>query len=99
MVTIGIDQSLIKSELYGHRCMENIKKLYKCSGKQDDKQQYKDIIEESMVYIPKGFNQKIPISTGLSITDKRTSARKSLRQFTEVLYVKQKNNFLRLCAA
>ena len=40
MVTIGIDQSLINSVLYGHRCLENIKKLYKYYGKCDYQQQY-----------------------------------------------------------
>ena len=32
--------------------MENIKKLYKCSGKCDNKQQYKVIIEVDMVSSP-----------------------------------------------
>ena len=33
MATIGVDQSLSNSEIYEHRCLENIKKLYKYAGK------------------------------------------------------------------
>ena len=36
MVTIGVDQSLSNSAMYGHRCLENIKKLYKSDVKCDD---------------------------------------------------------------
>ena len=39
MVTIGFDQSLSNSAMYEHICLENIKKLYKSSGKFDDQQQ------------------------------------------------------------
>ena len=39
MVIIGMDQSLSKSALYKHRCLEIIKILYKLAGKCDDKQQ------------------------------------------------------------
>ena len=45
MVTIEIDQLLSNSPLYKHTCLENIKKLYKYTGKRDDKQQYKAITE------------------------------------------------------
>ena len=34
--TIGIDQYLSNNALYEHKCLENIKKLYKHSGKYDD---------------------------------------------------------------
>ena len=34
--TIGIDQSLSNNALYEHKCLENIKKLYKQFGKCDD---------------------------------------------------------------
>ena len=33
--TIGIDQYLSKNAIYEHKCLENIKKLYKQSGKWD----------------------------------------------------------------
>ena len=42
--TIGIDQSLSNNALNEHKCLENIKKLYKQAGKCDNKQQFKDII-------------------------------------------------------
>ena len=35
MVTIGVDQSLSNSAVYEHRCLENIKKLYKSVGECD----------------------------------------------------------------
>ena len=38
MVTIGVDQSLSNSTIYEHRCLENIKKLYKSVRKFDDQQ-------------------------------------------------------------
>ena len=44
--TIGIDQSLSNNDLYEHKCLENINKLYKRSGKFDDQQQSKDILKE-----------------------------------------------------
>ena len=36
MVSIGADQSLSSSAMYEHRCLVNINKLYKISGKCDD---------------------------------------------------------------
>ena len=37
--TIGIEQSLINNAIYEHKCLENIKKLYKQAGKCDDHRQ------------------------------------------------------------
>ena len=42
--TIGIDQSLSKNAPYEHKCLQNIKKLYKQAGKCDNQQQFKDIL-------------------------------------------------------
>ena len=42
---IGVYPSLSNSALYEHKCLENIKMLYKSSVKYDDHQQYKDILE------------------------------------------------------
>ena len=39
--TIGIDQSLSKNALYEHKCLENIKKLYKQAGKCDEQKNSK----------------------------------------------------------
>ena len=52
VLTIGIDQSLGKNSIYGHKCLENIKKLYKQAGKCDYQQQLKDIIEADMISTP-----------------------------------------------
>ena len=49
MVTIEVYQSLSNSDLYEHRCMDNIKKLYKNAGKCDYQHQYKGIIEAATV--------------------------------------------------
>ena len=50
--TIGIDQSLSNNALYEHKCLENNNKLYKQSGKCDNQQQFKDILEDNMVSTP-----------------------------------------------
>ena len=34
--TIGIEPSLRKNDIYEHKCLENIKNLYKQAGKCDD---------------------------------------------------------------
>ena len=71
MVTIGIDQSLSNSALYKHRCLENIKKLYKSAGKWDDQYKYRDIIESEMISTTEGFTENSLISPGPSITAKK----------------------------
>ena len=52
MKTVGIDQSLSKIYLFEHRCIKNIKKLYKYAWKCDDQQQFKDILDATMVSNP-----------------------------------------------
>ena len=52
MVFFDVDQSLSKSTLYEHICLENIKKLCKLAAKYDDQQYYKVIIEVVMVSTP-----------------------------------------------
>ena len=47
--TLRIDPSLRKNAIYEHKCLENIKKIYKQAGKCDDQQQFKDILEAAMV--------------------------------------------------
>ena len=76
--TIGIHPSLRNNAIYEHKCIENIKKLYKQTGNCDDQQQTKDIIEASMVSNPEGFTDNSPISTMKSTPFKKPSARKSL---------------------
>ena len=74
IVTIGVYQLLSNSAIYEHRCLENIKKLYKYDGKCEDQQQYKDIIEAAMVYTPAVFTDYSPISPGQYMTVKNSSA-------------------------
>ena len=45
VVTIGVEKQLIDSDMYEYICLENIKKLYKSSGKCDDQHKYKAILE------------------------------------------------------
>ena len=52
---------LNKSAIYEHKCLENIKKLYKQPGKCDDQQQFKDILESAIVSTPGVFTDNSPI--------------------------------------
>ena len=90
MNTIGIDQSLSNNDLFEHKCLQNIKKLYKHAGKCDNQQQFKDILEANMVYTSEGFIYNIPISPMTPTPAKKPSARKSLCLFSKILYVKKK---------
>ena len=51
-----------------------------------------------MLSTPEGFTDNSPMLTGPSVTVKNSSARKSLRQLTELLYVKNKTAVRQLCA-
>ena len=53
--TIGIHPFLNKNYIYEHKCLENMKKLYKQSDKCDNQQQFKYILEADMVSTPEGF--------------------------------------------
>ena len=44
-INIEMDQLLSNNEMYGHRCLVKTKKLYTCTGRCDDKNQYKAILE------------------------------------------------------
>ena len=99
MVIIGVDQSLSNSAMYEHRCLENIKKLYKNSVKCDNQQQKKEIIEAEMVSTPEGFTDISKMSPSQSVTAKIPSARKPLNQFLEALDVKHKTDVRRLGSA
>ena len=97
--TIGIDKSLSNNDLYEYKCLENINKLYKQGGKCDDQKQFKDILEAAMVSTPEGFTNDSPISPMTSTPVKKTSARKSLCLFTNILDVKDKTATRRVGAA
>ena len=88
--TISIHRSLINNALYEHKCLQNINKLYKHSGKCDNQKQFKDILDAAMVSTTEGFNYNSPISPMTSTPVKITSAIKSLCLFTNILYVKKK---------
>ena len=60
--TTGIDVSLNNYSIYEHKCLENIKTLYKQAGKCDDQQQLKDIFEDVMVSTPVVSTDNSPIS-------------------------------------
>ena len=48
--TIGIEQSLSNNALYEQKCLQNINNLYKHTGKCDNQQQFKDILEADILY-------------------------------------------------
>ena len=50
--TIGIHPSLRNNDIYEHKCLENIKNIYKQAGNFDNQQQFKDILEAAMVSTP-----------------------------------------------
>ena len=72
--TIGIDPSLSKNAIYEHKCLEDIKNLYKKSGKCDKQQQLKDILEAAMVSNPEGFTNNSTIFPRTSSPVKELSA-------------------------
>ena len=85
---IGIDLSLSNNDIYEHKCLENIEKLYKQAGKCDDHQKFKDIPEADMVSTHEESTNISPISPRTSTLVKKPSARKSLFMFTNILEVK-----------
>ena len=89
MVSIGIIQFLSNTDLYEHICLVNINIIYKSARKCDYQQHYKTIIEAAMVPTPEVFSENSPMSPGPLSTVKKPSARKSLRRFTELLYIKK----------
>ena len=97
--TIGIEQYLSNNAIYEHKCLENIKKIYKHAGKCDNQKQFKDIPGAAMVYTPEGFTDCSPISPMTSAQVKKPSARKSLCLFTNILEVKKKTATRRVGAA
>ena len=89
MVAIGVYQLLSNSAMYELSCLENVKKLYKYSGKCDDQQQYKAIIKAAKIYTTKNLTENLPIDVDTLETLKNPGARKSLSQFLELLDVKK----------
>ena len=99
MKTIGIDQSSFIRSIFEHICMNNIKKIYQYSGKCDDQQNLKDIIEAAILSAPEGVTDNIPNVHLTSSPVKKSSARKSLCLFTNTLAVKPTTSKRRFVAA
>ena len=62
MITIRVNKWLSNSALYEHICLEGINKLYKYSGKCDNQQHHKFIIEADMVSTNEEFPEKSNIN-------------------------------------
>ena len=99
MNTIGIDQSSFARSSFEHRCMNNIKKIYRHAGKCDDQQNLKDIIDSAILSTPQGVTGNIPNVHMSSKPVKKPSARKSLPLFTNILDVKPTTAKRRFVAA
>ena len=81
--TIGIDQYLSNNAIYEHKCLENIKKLYKQAGQCDYRKLFKDILEADMVSTPEVFTDKSLIYHITSTPINKPSAIKSLCMFSK----------------
>ena len=88
MCTIRVNESLSNSTLHEHKCQGIIKRLYKSTGKRDDKQGYENILEAAVVYNPEQFTDNSPLSSDKYDPAKNLSVRKSFRQFSDVLDIK-----------
>ena len=99
MNTIVIYQPLRNSAPFEHRCLQNIKKLYKHAGKCDDQHQFKEIIEAALVANTEGFTNNSTIFPVTPTPIKKPSARKSLFLFTNIFYVRKKTSVFRVRAA
>ena len=94
--TIGNQPSLSNNSIYEHKCLKNTKILYKQAGKCDNQQQFKDILEATMVSNPELLIYNSPISSMKPTPVKKPSARKSLCMFTNILDVNKKNSYCRV---
>ena len=99
MDTIGIDQSSFARSSFDHICMNNIKRIYQHAGKCDNQQNLKDIIDAAILSTPEGVTDNSP-SVHMKLKPvKKTSARKSLCLFTNILDVKPTTAKRRFVAA
>ena len=84
---------------FDNKFLNNIKNIYQISGKCDDQQNFKDILEAGIVSTPEEIIEDSP---SLSVTQteiKKPSARKSLRLFTTIFDVKKRTDIRRVGAA
>ena len=78
MKAIGIYQSSFIKSSFEHRCMNNIKNIYQHTGKCDDQQNLKDIIDAAILSTPERVTYN---SNNVHLTSspvKKSSAQKSL---------------------
>ena len=94
MKTIFIDCSRFNMSTFEHRCINNIKKLHQHTGKCDNQQNLKDILEDAPLYTTEGVTDNSPNVPMTSTTVKKPSDRKSLCLFTKycMLNLKQKTS-------
>ena len=52
MVAVLVDSFLSNCEMYEHRCLENIYKIYTSTGKCDDQVQFKAVVDAPMFSTP-----------------------------------------------
>ena len=67
MKTIGIDQSLCTRSSFEHKCMNNINLEKQDTGKCDDQQNLKDIIDSDLVSNTEGVTDNSPNVTMASL--------------------------------
>ena len=70
MNTMCIDQSLSNRAYFEQKCLNNIKKICQNSGKCDDQQKFKDILEATIVYTPEEITDDSPSFTMTQTTVK-----------------------------
>ena len=99
MVTIGVNQLIINSAMYEHIYLENIQKLCKYSGKRDEQEQYKRVIESEMFSTSEEFTDNSPMSHRQYETVKNPSARKPIHQFLEALDAKPNTSVCIFCSS
>ena len=81
MVAIGVHQSLSNSVIYEHRCLVNMKELYKYAGKCDNKRQYKSMMDLSTVSKPELLTDNSTITVGIYSKQKQPNAKSYLVMF------------------
>ena len=97
--TILIDQYVSNNALFEHKCLQNINKLYKHSGKYDDQKKFKDILDVALVSTHEGFTDNSTRYLMTLTPVKKPSATKSLCLFANILYVKKQTANHRVRAA
>ena len=86
------------SAMYEHRFLENIKNIYKSSGKCENQQKYEAILEAAIVSNSEGCTDNILMIPRQYDPTKQPSTIKLLRQISEAWYVKHKTDVCRLGA-